>query len=137
MPALSWNKIKEFEFFSPVTHSTPARSPDVQARYEAHRAQLRAEGISLADHIKATVFKNSTSPAVVTENTFPYDVEPGIQHLLLWSNPAVTRSLGQTLPPPYNTIPADRIALVRNSKQSQSVPELPHVHLFVRTLPPA
>ena len=129
----SWSKLKEWEFFSPVAHPQSARSPEVQAAFEKHKARLKADNVSLESHIRKTVLEPSNGLATVMEkNAFPYDVEDGVEHYVLWTNPEAPQTLTQTLPSPFNTYPADKIAIVKNSKSSQSVPGLPHCHVFVR-----
>ncbi|KAJ8655321.1 hypothetical protein O0I10_009010 [Lichtheimia ornata] len=71
---------------------------------------------------------------IVLPNDFPYSMEPGIQHILIWSQ----RSLKETyvleiLEERYGSSKWEWVYFV-NPPETQSVRRLPHVHVFMRPI---
>ncbi|KAI7872056.1 hypothetical protein BDF14DRAFT_1755823 [Spinellus fusiger] len=69
---------------------------------------------------------------IVLANEFPYSVEPGIQHILLWSQaPLKTVHVQNLLEEQFKSTVWDWVYFV-NPPETQSVRGLPHVHVFMR-----
>ncbi|KAI8967119.1 hypothetical protein BDF20DRAFT_902672 [Mycotypha africana] len=88
-----------------------------------------AEDIDMDDHDK-----QNRSPAIlILPNDFPYSVEPGIEHILIWSKvPLSADFVESVLEEKYGSSKWEWIYFV-NPPETQSVRRLPHVHVFMRS----
>ncbi|KAL0087993.1 hypothetical protein J3Q64DRAFT_1621695, partial [Phycomyces blakesleeanus] len=69
---------------------------------------------------------------IILPNDFPYDVQEGISHILIWSRLPLTRSqIQQILEEKYGQESWEWVFWV-NPPEIQSVRKLPHVHVFLR-----
>lgn len=69
---------------------------------------------------------------LVLKNDFPYSVDPGIDHILIWSKkPLAEEQVTEILEDRYGSETWEWSFFV-NPPQWQSVPTLPHTHVFLR-----
>ncbi|KAI9021634.1 hypothetical protein CLU79DRAFT_752541 [Phycomyces nitens] len=69
---------------------------------------------------------------IILPNDFPYSVDPGIKHILLWSQaPLSTEYVIELLEENYGSKKWEWVYFV-NPPETQSVRLLPHVHVFMR-----
>lgn len=69
---------------------------------------------------------------LILNNDFPYSVDPGIEHILIWSKePLASDYVESLLDSNYGCHVWEWIYFV-NPPEWQSVPRLPHVHVFMR-----
>lgn len=69
---------------------------------------------------------------MVLPNDFPYSVVPGIEHILIWSKvPMQQEKILEILEERFGSKEWEWIFFV-NPPQWQSVPSLPHTHIFMR-----
>lgn len=71
-------------------------------------------------------------PVIVLPNDFPYSVEPGVEHILIWSQTPLKESyVVEILEERYGSSKWEWVYFV-NPPETQSVRRLPHVHVFMR-----
>ncbi|KAI8643068.1 hypothetical protein BD408DRAFT_365554 [Parasitella parasitica] len=71
-------------------------------------------------------------PILVLPNDFPYSVDPGIEHILIWSKePLDAEYVESVLDERYGATVWEWVYFV-NPPEWQSIPTLPHVHVFMR-----
>ncbi|KAL9546331.1 hypothetical protein MBANPS3_006718 [Mucor bainieri] len=76
--------------------------------------------------------KDDPKPILVLPNDFPYSVDPGIEHVLIWSKaPLAADFVESVLDERFGARIWEWIYFV-NPPEWQSVPTLPHVHVFMR-----
>lgn len=74
----------------------------------------------------------SRPPVIILPNDFPYSVEEGIKHILLWSQIPLSQSyIEEILEANYGSKTYEWVYFV-NPPEIQSVRKLPHVHVFMR-----
>ncbi|KAI8985863.1 hypothetical protein BDB01DRAFT_786592 [Pilobolus umbonatus] len=80
--------------------------------------------------------ESSNRPVVlVLPNDFPYSVDPGIDHILIWSQePLQAEYIESILESRYDRTLYEWVYFV-NPPEWQSVRRLPHVHVFIRLVP--
>ncbi|CEP17432.1 hypothetical protein [Parasitella parasitica] len=77
--------------------------------------------------------KDDPKPILVLPNDFPYSVDPGIEHVLIWSKePLVDKTFIESLlDERYGATVWEWVYFV-NPPELQSIPTLPHMHVFMR-----
>ncbi|KAI9478782.1 MAG: hypothetical protein EXX96DRAFT_572269 [Benjaminiella poitrasii] len=69
---------------------------------------------------------------LILPNDFPYSVDPGIEHILIWSKePLASDVVESILEKKYGSSIWEWVYFV-NPPEWQSIPRLPHVHVFMR-----
>ncbi|KAI9268828.1 hypothetical protein BDA99DRAFT_502761 [Phascolomyces articulosus] len=69
---------------------------------------------------------------ILLPNDFPYSTEPGIRHILIWSQSPLNESyVKEILEQHYDSQQLEWVYFV-NPPELQSVRKLPHVHVFMR-----
>ncbi len=105
------------------------RSPEIQLRYIAYKASFDAQKFAEG------LFANSSNKLRL--NDFPYNLEPGIEHWVLWvKDPRqwqveLTPGLVEFLDQHFG-VDQEWIGLV-NNPENRTVTSIPHYHIFVRT----
>ena len=76
---------------------------------------------------------NSEEKIILVENKFPYSLEKGIKHYVVWSlekkiSPADAREIVE------NSFPSKKfdILMFENAEHNKSIKSIPHVHIFIR-----
>ncbi|KAF7732085.1 hypothetical protein EC973_006340 [Apophysomyces ossiformis] len=124
---VSTNQIKKIHRSQSVQKVYNQWMKDTLDKYGSIETYLLKEKL----HFPTDAFSIDRPPVILLPNDFPYAVEPGINHLLMWS---------QT---PLNQEYIEEILLSRfgmayewvywvNPVEIQSVRRLPHVHVFLR-----
>ena len=83
-----WKDIKNIELKKPESIKF-IRRKEVQKKYNKLKDKYKKEKIDINDVIKKDVFKNGSlnEKFVFEPCKFPYFVEDGISHYILWCNP--------------------------------------------------
>ena len=123
----------------------PRRTAQVAAAYKAHRdvQRRRADSWGL-DPSLAAVNSYATGGHVLLDNPFPYDVEPGITHYVLWANPGSTLQAdvdaawlalsgggARAALDAMGIRDDDAVHVLVNAEGHRSVRHIPHAHVFV------
>lgn len=134
---ISWDLLKEYEKNPPKSSKT-YRTKKVNEEYNIHKYKLKQQNITLSQHIIKTVFNNNSNKIIKLEsNPFPYFIEDNVKHYLLWLNPLVKNTninLLDHIPPIFNKYKDDRIAIISNTKDARSIPEIDHIHIFIKDI---
>ncbi|KAI8073472.1 uncharacterized protein B0P05DRAFT_580243 [Gilbertella persicaria] len=78
------------------------------------------------------VFPEQPPAILILPNDFPYSVDPGIEHILIWSKePLEADFVESLLEKHYGSHVWEWVYFV-NPPALQSVRKLPHVHVFMR-----
>lgn len=111
------------------------RNKDAQAVYQKWTDETLEEYGSIANFLlkeKLHFPIDDPKPILVLPNDFPYSVDPGIEHILIWSKePLSADYVESVLDDRYGSQIWEWIYFV-NPPEWQSVPSLPHVHIFMR-----
>lgn len=113
---------------------TLTRHPDVLEAYQDFKMRMKAKGLTLEDHVRATILARAKRGApVLAPNAFPYRVAPGIQHWVLWSlrgllNTAEIREAIAVQRPAGVT----EAQWFENPPAAKTVPGIWHAHVFLR-----
>ena len=143
---LTWELLKSFHR-NPPNCSFP-RSNNVIQSYKKHKEGLELINSNASDFVKQQYFSgnNASKVSCLTDNKFPYLLEPGIQHKVLWFNHRVT--LSKQFPRSLNTAPGfidvcltKKIPDIKskydnvyfeNLDQCRSIPGVRHIQVFLK-----
>ena len=130
---LGWNIVKNFTIDSPPTYAL-GRLPEVEERYTRHRNQIMSNVYysSVADYILKDVIRDNNF--VFVENEFPYKVDEGIKHYLLWVSPTSSVSVNvlETIASQPEIKRSKEYTYYRNYKNNASIYEIEHYHIFAK-----
>ena len=130
---LGWNIVKNFTIDSPPKYAL-GRLPEVEERYTRHRDQITSSEhySSIADYIVKDVIRDNKF--VFVENDFPYKVDEGIKHYLLWVSPKAPGAVNVlgTIKSQPEIKRSKELTYYRNYKNNASIYEIEHYHIFAR-----
>ena len=130
---LSWDVVKDFTVESPPTYAL-GRLPEVEERYTRHRNHINESSFykSIADYIIKDVIGDNEY--VFVENEFPYKVETGIKHYLLWiSKEAQGKyNVESLIKSRSEIVSSSEFTYYRNFKNNASIFEVEHYHIFAK-----
>ena len=145
--SISWKTISQFSFSGPPK-IVLGRSAEMEAKYKAHAAYLRQEGLSSLEYLSKKLFSgvNSGTPCTVDLNTFPYDMEKGVKHFLVWVNPKyqgerrfriedygyVRNWVLENFCGGQEEMLDLRCVYFQNIERLRSIKAIPHLHVFIR-----
>lgn len=81
---ISWNDVKYFNINNPPLNNFKRKCHD-EKKYTEYLDFLKKKSITPHDNIIKNIIGDNKY--VVVKNTFPYDLNKGIEHWLLWVNP--------------------------------------------------
>jgi hypothetical protein len=125
---LSWSKLRKWN--GKIVSELAPRKPEVERKYADFKVELAERGISLETHIRDNILCGK--PYVFAQNQFPYDVEAGVVHLVMW----IDQNVGQISLEEAQKIAAENyheceIVVYINSTTNQSVPSVLHYQVFL------
>tara|TARA_Y100000389_G_C17460340_1_gene521227 strand:+ start:1092 stop:1493 length:402 start_codon:yes stop_codon:yes gene_type:complete len=130
---LSWTAIKDFTVESPPTYAL-GRLPEVEERYTRHCNQIKSSEYykSIVDYIQKDVLGDKEY--VFTENEFPYKVEDGIKHYLLWISKKAHGKYdpAKLISKRKEILESKEFTYYRNYKNNASIYEIEHYHVFAK-----
>ena len=143
---LTWELLKTFHC-NPPNCSFPRNNKVIQS-YNKHKEGLEIVNSNVSDFVKKQYFSgaNASKVSCLTDNKFPYLLEPGIQHKVLWFNHRITMSkqfprnlnsshrfidvcLSKKMPDIKSKY---EILYFENLDQCRSVPGIKHIHVFLK-----
>ena len=122
---LSWAELQTYSG-SRMEKALPRTDATVR-RYRRHLAKTSSDGDPgwILHH---QLFGDNWAPAVLTRNDFPYDVEPDVEHYVVWfrspKHPPI--NWGGLLPP------GSKYVHFENCTKNRSIKAISHHHLFVK-----
>lgn len=123
---LATNQIKSIHRNKKVQMVYDKWMKDTLAKYGTIENYLLSTKLDFSDPIT----DESRPPVIILPNDFPYSVEEGIHHILLWSQIPLSRDyIQEILESNYGDY--EWVYFV-NPPEIQSVRKLPHVHVFMR-----
>ena len=145
--SIKWTTISQFSFHQPP-EIVLGRSVEMDNKYKDHAADLAEKGISSLQYLKDKYFSGEKegAPCTVALNNFPYDMEEGIQHYLVWVNPNYQGEqrfriedfgyvrdwvLEKFCGGDEETLDR-RCVYFQNIERLRSVKAIPHLHIFIR-----
>ena len=118
--SISPNTLKTFNFEKPPTSQLP-RDEVIQNSYDIHMSNSDACD-KFKKNIKVTL---ASSPIFVQKNDFPYKVDEGITHFLVW-----TTDLSNAIVIIPKMFSDNLITFWKNLPSNCSIPEIDHIHVF-------
>lgn len=113
------------------------RLPKTEKEYALQRKALERRNLSLQDLIFAQYKKGK---AVLVPNPFPYHVSDAkVTHLVYWIHPNDRRQNKTLLHEALNLAKKqskagnDEIVVFQNRKKDQSIPQIKHIHVFIKS----
>lgn len=125
---MSWNELMNDDII-------PYRKSIIENKYQLFKNETK----SLADNIINNVITDKTKDLHLTFNDYPYDVEDNIKHYIIWDINLKSFEIKEQLDRYHkfaesNFNPAIYDIIIRiNKVKYQSIPEIKHCHLFVRS----
>jgi len=133
MECITWEEIKSF-------HKNPPRdrlhrNNKINKKYQKHIKKIKDRNINVNEYISNKYFTNKEydSDWVFVPNNFPYNLENGINHYLIWINPYKLK---------LSEIDIDRVIIenlgnkeyyyFENLNCNKSVNKVQHVHVFFK-----
>lgn len=124
---LSWESLKDDDYI-------PYRTVEIDNEYSLYKEKTK----SLDSNIINNVLKNKSEELHLTLNKFPYDLEEGITHYVIWDLKEDKINIETQLERYHNFVKSkfdltiyDSIIKI-NKPQYQSIPEIKHCQLFIR-----
>jgi len=127
---IKWKELIKYHLNAPKT-SIFIRHPNIQTDYDIHKKTIT----SLKQHIMKKELHNKLKWNIV-DNNFPYNLDDGIKHKLLWIHPDVILSDNKikTIIDRYITLNNyNQYIYFQNHENNRSVPEIKHYHIFINT----
>jgi Protein of unknown function (DUF3605) len=123
--SISWEDLKLFHKNSDVYFRFP-RNIEVEQQYERDRKNGRTDRF-------INSLKESKKLFVLTHADYPYDLENGLIHMVLWIDPIYdnVNVVDAILDNILFYIPKKNIIFFQNTKKNRSVPELCHYHVII------
>jgi hypothetical protein len=118
--SISPTTLRTFSFGKPPTSQLP-RDKTIQTSYDIHMSNSAACQKFKKD-IKLTLV---SKPIFVQENDFPYKVDEGITHYLVWTTD-VSNAIVE-IPQMFSN---NLITFWKNLPSNCSIPEIDHIHVF-------
>jgi len=142
---LLWEVLKTYHQ-KPPNCAFP-RSDTVIKAYRKHKEGLDLDNKDVSEFVKDQYFSGEEASRVscLSNNKFPYLLEPGIQHKVLWFNPRITMS--KQFPKNLNTAHGfidvclskklpdkDKYDIIyfENQSQCRSIPGIRHIQVFLK-----
>lgn len=142
---LLWDVLKTYHKNPP--NCTFPRSDTVIKSYQKHKKGLDLVKKDVSEFVKDQYFSGIDASRVswLSDNKFPYLLEPGIQHKVLWFNPRITMS--KQFPCNLNTahvfidvclskklLDKDKYDIIyfENQSQCRSIPGIRHIQVFLK-----
>ncbi|KAI9301844.1 hypothetical protein BJ944DRAFT_242912 [Cunninghamella echinulata] len=116
------------------------RHPSVQVVYQKWMKDTLEKYGTIENYLLSTKlhFPSATNtsseepPVIILPNDFPYSVEKGIKHILIWSQTPLTPDYVEKIIQKNYTPKEWEWVYFVNPPEVQSVKKLPHVHVFLR-----
>lgn len=137
MMPYSWDFLKQFHFSNQPT-SAFNRTEEVERRYNLHGTEIKKEG-GTETYLKKKYLTNEVK-YTMTHNNFPYDMEEGIVHYVIWfklesfsdfNNPNEVRKIIKKFKED-NSLEIHDTVFFQNIERLRSVPGIPHIHVFAK-----
>lgn len=139
---LNWDFFNQFSFHKPPEMNIK-RSPEVAKKYRDHSLQLKKKNCSVLQHLRQKFFPNGDKDLkfIITQNQFPYHMEAGINHYLIWFNPDLeschwirsfqkVKEIVEEFCRQQNINQDADCIFFQNLECMRSVKAIPHIHIF-------
>ena len=131
---LHWNFIKRFNHLNPPLDIKFGRTDKDEELYIQHSQNLKQEGIKIEEYICGNILKNSL--VKYTYNRFPYNLEPGIKHDLLWIKPGHCLTIQEVQKIIKENNPGicleTQCVYFKNIPRNQSIRAIEHYQIFIK-----
>ena len=124
---LTWSDLKQYDCKTPLLKLT--RVPIIQAQYEQHKLDVKEQGLTLEKIVEANVLKDRNRSLV--PNSYPYDIQPNIKHMILWMRPGYEQTVQDTKRILEKRLGTD-VIVFNNNEENKSIKGMPHYHVFIQ-----
>lgn len=128
IPLTTWEMLQNLDTSEPV-NITLNRLPEIQRKYEIHKKEINMD---INDYLKKLLFNNSYDTYLLNMNSFPYNCEPNIKHMLLWINPKYNPSNEEIINHIETLFKSKNIIYFENIEKNKSVIGIRHFHIFIK-----
>ena len=106
------------------------RSDEMNIEYLKHSVKCKETYGTLEHYVTCVILKDFTVDYVITDNNFPYYIEKGLKHKLLWTNKKMIKSEIEEII--RNKI-SSRFVWFENLAINKSIPNIHHYHIIFDT----
>ena len=130
---ISWDTLKQFSVVNPPNERL-YRTEETEKKYTRHRENVKENYGSVAKYLIHKMFSKEACDKrmVFIENTFPYNTEPNIKHMLVWINPTYSENAKEV-----NSFIKENTSnpfiYFKNNKQNKTILEIEHYHVFIKS----
>jgi hypothetical protein len=133
---LSWEDLDAYANDKDLNHIKLHRTTEIEEKYVLHTKMVKEMYGNIDTYILKEVIKNNE--ILLIDNAFPYSVQPGIKHKLLWISPSSKTPIdnivdAQNYIETHLWIYADNpVIIFVNCENNKSVKSIAHFHVFVK-----
>lgn len=126
-----WSVVKTWSCLNPP--SDIIRQPCVQQQYNLFKQQLQQQNIDVNDYMAQQLFSQRNQKLAFLPNKFPYWVEPGVHHWVLWVNTPVYRVTVKDVEVLLTKVLRGHpFVFFQNLPENRTVLQLEHYHVFFK-----
>ena len=138
---ISWDILCKYHRCSPVERI--GRNEETELEYQKHLNLLKQKNIPIEKHITDNILCNNQ--VILVENTFPYWTTDDIRHYCIWWNYCGKNKLNIDeyddyihflLEEKFNKQmkPLEDYIYFENIAENKSIPQIFHIHVFLRNI---
>ncbi|KAI3658939.1 hypothetical protein MP638_006315 [Amoeboaphelidium occidentale] len=131
---MNWQELKQH--IDGENYDKLQRSPEQESVYSEWRNKMKEQNIAIDVYLKKLMFPThkltSDEPlsVILRQNDFPYNLEEGILHYVLWANKELSKDQIERYL--KFSFPKSQILWFRNPPTHQTVLSLWHIHVLVK-----
>ncbi len=130
----SWDALKKYHLNPPNSADELKRTKLVQTTYNLKRRMI----LSYTDYLISLLFpennqKEQEEKWIITNNLYPYNLEPGIEHKIFWIRPGVQMSENKVIKLVEENYPNREYVLFKHQDHVRSNIAIEHYQLFFKT----
>lgn len=124
---MNWEELKTFHLNAPV--GILQRAPSVQQSYHEYLSSLKGD---ISSTLQDKLFPQDHPDAeyVLRPCDFPYELEKGITHMLLWCNP---KFMIDPIQKAQQIFENKECVIFENNPDNRSVKKIRHSHIFLKS----
>ena len=130
---ISWETLKQFSVVNPPNVRL-YRDEGIEKKYTLHRERIKENYESVAEYLIKKMFSDEACDTrmVFIDNTFPYNTDSNIKHMLVWINPKYSENIKEV----YSFInenTSNPFIYFKNQTQFKTILEVEHYHVFIKS----
>lgn len=99
--------------------------------YDEFKEKCLAEYGSMANHVMKNLLDDFKQPIVFIDNTFPYDLESHVKHMVIWSKEMLDNDKIANFLRQRSELKGKEYIWFQNAPFAKSIPEVNHYHVLI------